>query len=268
MIKSKLAFFLLGLALALGCGSILKEKKDEIYSRHLQKHISLTILSTPAPADKSEFNLLLLNNGKTMNLLTVRNIIDSLAGKKLIKPLIVVNIDAFDPEREFGIAGFQGTQKGDLAEKYSDFIVNELLPFVKKKAGTRKFNSVSFAGKGMAGISALDITWDNWQKFDKAGYFPDFSLQDSSAALSLLIKKISQSAKKPKAKFWLYYEGNDLHNKSEKIDSINLQQLINAFKKKGILQNISLAGFEDQSNGVLSFNDSFSKFLLWLNEAD
>ena len=45
------------------CGHDIKENKDSVYSRHLQKHIALVILSTPVPKDKSSFNLLLLIDG-------------------------------------------------------------------------------------------------------------------------------------------------------------------------------------------------------------
>jgi hypothetical protein len=34
-----------------------------VYSRHLQKHISITVISTTVPKNKSDFNLLLLNDG-------------------------------------------------------------------------------------------------------------------------------------------------------------------------------------------------------------
>ena len=46
------------------CGSKIKETKDSVYSRHLQKHIELTIISTPVPEEKNSFNLLLLNDGQ------------------------------------------------------------------------------------------------------------------------------------------------------------------------------------------------------------
>lgn len=37
--------------------------------------------------------------------------------------------------------------------------------------GVRKFNSVIFAGNTLGGLSAFDISWDNWQKIDKVGVF-------------------------------------------------------------------------------------------------
>ena len=58
-----LSIFFIALAMILtGCKRSVKERSDEIYSRHLQRHVKLSIISTPMPSDKSEMNLLLLND--------------------------------------------------------------------------------------------------------------------------------------------------------------------------------------------------------------
>lgn len=264
MIKNGYFFILLNIGLLSACNSKIKENKDEIYSRHLQKHISITIISTPAPKNKSDFNLLLLNDGERMKQLDLKNILDSLNRKKLIKPLIIVCIDAFDASREFGVAGFPDSpNKGTLAEKYSDFIVNELLPFTKKKAGVRKFNSVSIAGSGIAGISALDIAWDNWQKFDNVGFLPGFSKEDSTIDFSILAKKISQSRKRPRLQFWLNVIG-DVKNRQPK-DSTGMGKLFDVLDMKGV-KGITRSGIEGDKNAWIPFKDSFSQFLFWLSE--
>jgi enterochelin esterase-like enzyme len=181
MAKISQLLILAGIMFFAGCRPKIKETKDEIYSRHLQKHISLTVISTPVPKNKSDFNLLLLNNGEEMQKAGIGSILDSLYRKKVIKPLIIVGIDAFDPGQEYGVAGFtDGKNQGGLASRYADFIVNELLPFIKKKSCVRSFRTVSIAGSGIAGISAIDIAWDNWQKFDKVGFLPDFTNSNSN----------------------------------------------------------------------------------------
>jgi enterochelin esterase-like enzyme len=84
------------------CHSKIKERKDEVYSRHLQKHINITVISIPVPENKSDFNLLLLNDGQDIEKLRVREIVDSLYKKKMIRPMLVVGIDAFDRTQEYG----------------------------------------------------------------------------------------------------------------------------------------------------------------------
>lgn len=247
-----------------GCSPKIKETKDEIYSRHLQKHISLTVISTPVPKNKSDFNLLLLNNGQDMQKAGIGSIVDSLYRKKLIKPLIIVGIDAFDPEQEYGVSGFTDEKsQGALASKYADFIVNELLPFIKKRSGVRSFHTVSIAGSGMAGVSAIDIAWDNWQKFDKVGFLPGFTNSTSNVDFSILAEKIAKSRKRPKLQFWLN-QMDDVKN-SQRNDSTSMDRLFDTLKNKSVDGAIHV-GEKGDKNFAIPFGDSFSQFLMWLNQ--
>ena len=190
---------LTGFIIMAGCRPKIKVNTDEVYSRHLQKHISITVISTPVPKNRNDFNLLLLNDGQAMQKAGIEKIVDTLNKVKLLKPLIIVGIDAFDPVQEYGVVGYPGPQNnGALAEKYSNFIVNELLPFIKTKSKVRSFNSVTIAGSGMSGISAIDIAWDNWQKFDKVAFLPDFLNGTSAVDFSLLAKKYYNQEKGPR----------------------------------------------------------------------
>ena len=154
------------------CHHKIKEAKDSVYSRHLQKHIDLTIISTPVPKDKNSFNLLLLNDGQDIGQLRIKDIVDSLNRKKLLQPLLVVAVNAFDRMQEYGVAGYPDYQNnGIAAEKYAAFIDDELIPFIKKKAGVRKFNSITIAGCSLGGLSAFDVAWDHADKIDKVGVF-------------------------------------------------------------------------------------------------
>lgn len=56
------------------------------------------------PDDKSDLNLLLLNDGQDLGKLYVKEIVDSLYRKKLIKPLIIVGIIAGDRNKEYGVS--------------------------------------------------------------------------------------------------------------------------------------------------------------------
>ncbi len=50
---------ILTLFTTVSCKSKIKEIHDDVYSRHLQKHIQLSIISTPPPDDKNSFNLII-----------------------------------------------------------------------------------------------------------------------------------------------------------------------------------------------------------------
>lgn len=249
----------LGVVMFTSCHSKLTERSEEIYSRHLQKHITLTIISTPPPSNKSDFNLLLLNNGFDHD--GTMKITDSLYHTKDIKALLIVAITPFDAKQEFGVAGItDGQNNGSLASKYSDFIVNELLPYIKKKAAVRSFKSITIAGVGDGGISAFDIAWDNWQKFDKVGVLQDFSNPGRRTDFSAITNKVAKSRKKPKLQFWLEVEKEQ--NESIKKDSSGINNLIETLRVK----DINPSSINIQS--PLNKHQSIINFLLWIHDGN
>lgn len=246
-------FFLFLLIVACGCHPQIKVNSDQIYSRHLQKHINLSVISTPIPKNKSDLNLLIVNDANLLKELDFKNVVDTYYSKKMIKPLIIVGVEPFDPDQEYGVAGFTENNKGTLAVKYDNFIVNELLPFIKKKSGVRKFNSITIAGSGRSGISAFDIAWENWQIFDRVGYFGDLNHALKDTDYYLLAQKITQSRKNPRLQFWLRQN-----------DYTNMQQIFDVLDKKGI-QGVSRVGLEEGKTENPHYESIFP-FLIWIGQ--
>jgi len=150
----------------------INQQEDEMYSRHLQRQVKLTIISTPMPDDKTELNLLILNDGQDMGQLGVKETLDSLYKNGLIRPLLIVGIHAGDRVKEYGVAGYPDfLNRGDKADHYDAFINNELYPYAKKNATVRKFKTVAIAGCSLGGLSAFDIAWNRADKIDKVGVF-------------------------------------------------------------------------------------------------
>ncbi|HEY5393070.1 MAG TPA: alpha/beta hydrolase-fold protein [Hanamia sp.] len=241
------------LTVACGCHSDIKKTSDNIYSRHLQKHINLSVISTPLPKNKSDLNLLIVNDANLLKEWDIKNVVDTYYSKKLIKPLIIVGVEEFDPEQEYGVAGFTENNKGTLAVKYNNFIVNELLPFIKKKSGVTKFNSITIAGSGRSGISAFDIAWENWQIFDRVGYLGDLNHSLKDTDYTLLAQKIAQSRKRPRLQFWLRQN-----------DYTNMQQIFDILDKKGI-QGVSRVGLEEGKDMNPHYDPIFP-FLAWIGQ--
>src|SRR6516225_9153703 len=137
---------ILAVIVGMGCKKV-KEKDDDIYSRHLQRHVKLTVINTPIPDDKSTLNLLIMNDGQDMELFRVKNVLDSLYQKHLLSALVIVGVHSGDRVQEYGVAGNPDyLQRGSRAEYYDAFIHDELYPYCKKMSGVRKFNSVAIAG--------------------------------------------------------------------------------------------------------------------------
>lgn len=230
------------------CKSKIKQQDDELYSRHLQRHVKLTIINSPMPDDKSQMNLLLLNDGQDINKFRVKEIIDSLYSKKLIQPVLVVGIHAGDRMREYGVADQPDYQnRGDKAANYDAFIDDELYPFAKKKAGVRKFNSVVIAGCSLGGLSAFDVAWNHPDKIDKVGVFSgsfwwrdkdDKALDYSDENNRIMLTKIRSSKKKPHLQYWFYVGGKEENGDRDKdgiIDAVDdTKDLVALIKSKNI----------------------------------
>ncbi len=261
------------------CKSSVKEKTDELYSRHLQEHVKLTIISTPMPNDKTEMNLLLLNDGQDMDKMRVKEILDSLWKKKLIEPLLVVGIHPGDRMQEYGVADYPDYKNnGSKASKYAMFIDDELYPFVKKKAVLRKFNTVAMAGCSLGGLSAFDIGWDHADKIDKVGIFSgSFWWRDKDAAAAdysddnnrIMINKIRSSRKKPHLQYWFYVGGKEETADRDKdgiVDAVDdTRDLVELIKTKNVASADDIIYTEDP-NGMHDYNawsHQFPAFLIW-----
>ncbi len=270
---------LLACFLLLGCHKKIKVQTDEIYSRHLQEYIKLVILSTPAPDNKSDMNLLLLNDGQDIEKLRVKAIVDSLFKKKMIEPLVIVAINVGDRMQEYGVGGFPDFQnRGSRANKYDDFINNELYDFVKKKAGVRKYKSVVIAGSSLGGLSALDIAWNHADKIDKVGVFSgsfwwrDKDVTDPSYSDDndrIMLNKIRSSRKRPKLKYWFYAgakEETGDRDKDSVIDVIDdTKDLISLIKSKNVcaLGDIVYKESPDGKHDYPDWSKALPDFLIW-----
>ena len=262
-----------------GCRKKIKQQEDELYSRHLQEHVKLTIISTPMPDDKGDMNLLLLNDGQDVGLLRVKETLDSLYKKKLVQPLIVVAIHAGNRNEEYGVAGYPDFQnRGSKADKYAAFIDDELYAYIKKKAGVRKFNTVVMAGASLGGLSAFDIAWNHADKIDKVGVFSgSFWWRDKDAAAAdysddknrIMLNYIRSSRKKPHLKYWFYAGDKEEEGDRDKDgiidvvdDTKDLMELIktkNVCPPGDIVYKETAGGKHDQA----SWSKALPDFLVW-----
>jgi enterochelin esterase-like enzyme len=262
-----------------GCKSKIKQQDDEMYSRHLQRHVKLTIISTPMPDDKTELNLLILNDGQEMGQLNVKEILDSLYRKNLIKPLLIVGVHAGDRMKEYGVGDHPDfLKRGDKAEYYDAFINNELYPFARKNSAVRKFKTVAIAGCSQGGLSAFDIAWTHADKIDKVGVFSgsfwwrDKDDKDADYADDknrIMLNKIRSSKKKPELKYWFYTGDKEETGDRDKDGIIDVvddtKDLITLIKNKNICLPEDIRFVED-ANGKHDYeawSKQFPAFLIW-----
>lgn len=277
MFKRLILFFFI--AMLISCGKKIAQREDEIYSRHLQRKVKLTVINTPVPADKEELNLLILNDGQDFPQWRIRTIVDSLWRKKLIQPLFIVGVHAGDRMQEYGVADKPDYEhRGNRAGYYDAFINDELYFFIKKKVSIRKFKSVAIAGASLGGLSAFDIAWNHPDKIDKAGVFSgSFWWRDKDSADStydenknrIMYATIKTSRKKPKLQYWFYAGGKEENSDRDKdgvIDVIDdTQDLINLLLSKKICSPSDIV-FKQDPDGEHNpqwWSAAFPNFLIW-----
>jgi enterochelin esterase-like enzyme len=272
-------FSLVGILVLLTACKKIKQTDDNLYSRHLQRNVKLHILHTPTPSDRSQYNLLILNDGQDMDQLRVKETMDSLFKAGKIMPLVIIGVESADRTNEYGVTDkpdYLG--RGKKAGFYDDFINNELYPYAKKQTGVRKFQSVAIAGFSLGGLSAFDIAWNHPDKISKVGVFSgsfwwrDKASEDSSYSDEknrIMYSKLKASRKKPGLRYWFYAgaaEEKGDRDKDSIIDVIDdTKDIINLLEKKnvvvaeGIVYTESPTGIHDYS----SWRKVFPDFLIW-----
>lgn len=273
------AIVVLAIVLAASCKKKIKQQDDEIYSRHLQRKVKLTVVTTPFPGDKSALNLLILNDAQDMGQFRIKEIVDSLYKKELIQPLLIVGVHAGDRMKEYGVTDHPDfLKRGDKAGFYDEFIDKELYPYVKKMTTVRKFKSVVMAGCSQGGLSAFDIAWNNAGKIDKVGVFSGsfwWRDKDDKAADYLdeknriMLNKVRSSRKKPALKYWFYTGGKEETGDRDKDGIIDVmddtKDLVEIIKNKNIClpEDIRLVEDPNGKHDYESWSKQLPAFLIW-----
>lgn len=254
------------------CKKGVKQQQDELYSRHLQRKVMLTVISTPMPDNKADINLLICNDGQLFDELNLKFITDSLYRIKRLSPLVIVGVHAGNRLEEYGMAEKSGKAvAGGKADHYDSFFNNELYPYAKKNAGVRKFKSVAIAGFGAGALSALDIAWNHPDKISSAGVFSAaFSRKEKNApdtsANGMMFEKLKSSRKRPRLQYW-FYAGANGNTGIAKDDAENIgaatASVTQLLKSKTFTTNADIVYRRGATNNSKDWKQVFPVFLEW-----
>ena len=230
--------------------------------------------SSPEP-----ISLLLINDGQNMEELGLATILTDLYRQQLLQPICCIGIHCGeDRKNEYGTANtpdFKG--RGAKATAYTQFIFQELLPFVRKKTGITIFKDKSFAGFSLGGLSALDIVWNHPQEFIKAGVFSG-SLWWRSKGLDdgyveekdrIMHAQVRNGTYHPWLKFFFEtgtMDETEDRNNNGIIDSIDdTLGLIEELKNKGykLSDDIQYLELKDGRHDVKTWAKAMPAFLQW-----
>ncbi|MCH5600681.1 alpha/beta hydrolase-fold protein [Niabella ginsengisoli] len=103
-------------------------------SKQLKRDVELRLYLPKNVADTASMSLLLINDGQDMAAMGFDKILNELYTNKAIEPVLAVAITAGkDRMQEYGVAKKKDyLGRGAKAGAFTKFILNELIPFVKK----------------------------------------------------------------------------------------------------------------------------------------
>lgn len=149
-------------------------RDDSLMSVPLKRTVRLDVVLPPGyqPTD-APYPILYMNDGQDLKALRMRAVLDSLYQQEAIRPFVLVAIHAGDRIQEYGTAAQADyLKRGSKANLYTDFVLTELLPYVRKhyRVSINPAQSV-FAGFSLGGLSAFDIVFHHPDRFSRAGVF-------------------------------------------------------------------------------------------------
>lgn len=260
-----------------GTGAALMLTTYNIFSAALQREVRVDVYLGVKEA-QLPLHLLLLNDGQDLLQLGFEAIFQSLVSAGSLLPLVCVGIHA-SAERlqEYGIASTPDyAGRGSKAGLYQQFILNELLPFLRELFPGQNFLSVGYAGFSLGGLSAFDTVWSHPQLFNLAGIFsgalwwrsydlgPGYN-DDQHRIMHQLVR----AAKCPVGMRFYFTTGSldetADRNQNGIIDSIDdTLDLIKELKNVGAAASaVCYTNYDDGRHDIATWGRTITPFLLW-----
>ncbi|MFD2285340.1 esterase family protein [Pedobacter petrophilus] len=253
----------------------------KIPSVYLEHEVEIDMYVPEGILGNEKIELLLINDGQDVAKMNFAKILEEAHYNKRKHRLIVVAIKASaDRLMEYGVASqpdFKG--RGGNAGLYNDFIIKELLPFVKKKIALPVTGKVAFAGFSLGGLSAFDVAWNNPSVFDVIGVFSGAfwwrkkDLTDGYTDADRIIHELIDSTEsKADLKFWLMTGTEDEkadRNRNLIIDSIDdTVDVVKGLLKKGYKRPENIFYYEKVGgrHDVQTWENVMPAFLNWAFE--
>ncbi len=259
-------------------GSIIQHQL-RVRSKYLERKVVVDIFLPPSYQQFRPYfyPALIINDGQDMEQLRLLDTLRKAYSEQTISEIIVIAVHAGDRLHEYGTAGKPDyMNRGSKAEKYAQFIIKELVPYIYKHFRCLKNPEDSaIAGFSLGGLSAMDIAWHYPRWFSKVGVFSgSFWWRDKGMdntdpdAYRIMHDIIKTSDKRDELKFYLQTGTEDEQcdrNNNGVIDSID--DTLDVIKElKGVGYDDASITYKEIEGGQHNFNtwsDIFPDFLVW-----
>lgn len=254
-------------------------EKHVMYSHFLKRDVMVDCYFPAHVSLHEGVNLLLINDGQDLVAMEFEKILEKLYQHHAIQPLLCVGMHCSeDRKNEYGTAkilDYKG--RGAKAGLYTKFVMDELLPFIRKTYSIVSFKEKSFAGFSLGALSAIDIVWNHPNEFVKTGAFSgsfwwrDKAQEDEDfdeEVNRIMHKQVKHGHFHSWLKFFFEVGTQDEtadRNNNGIIDAIDdTISLIDELKKKGYHDDaIHYLELQDGRHDVPTWARSFPDFLKW-----
>jgi enterochelin esterase-like enzyme len=144
-----------------------------IFSEFLQRDVKVDFYFPPKTVDATSLSLLLINDGQDLVTMVFEEILENLYETHSINNLFCVGIHCSkDRKNEYGTAKYLDYKgRGAKAALYNRFILEELMPYIRRSLSIYSFKEKCLAGFSLGGLCALDMAWNHPLEFNKVGVF-------------------------------------------------------------------------------------------------
>ena len=239
-----------------------------VRSRYLSRKVVLDVFLPPSYQHFRPFfyPALILNDGQDTPQLKLIESLNKAYDQNEIKELVVVAVHAGDRLHEYGTAGRPDyMNRGNRADRYTEFIIKELVPYVYKHFRCLKDPEQSaIAGFSLGGLSAMDIAWHYPRWFTRIGVFSgsfwwrDKGIDDDPDAHRIMHDIIRMSDKKAGLKFYLQTGTED-----EKCDRNNNGVIDAIDDTLDVIKELKRIGYDDTSITYREIEGGEHNFHTW-----
>jgi predicted alpha/beta superfamily hydrolase len=183
-----------------------------------------------------------------------------------------------DRKNEYGTANILDYKgRGAKAALFTKFVMDELIPYIRKTFKIISFKEKSFAGFSLGGLCAMDIVWNHPNEFFKVGVFSgslwwrDKDQEDPTFDEDLdriMHRQVREGNYYPWLKFFFEVGTQDEtadRNNNGVIDAIDdVVSLVQELRKKGYQENaLEYLEIKDGKHDVPTWAKAFPSFLEW-----
>jgi enterochelin esterase-like enzyme len=258
----------------------LENQTKGIFSNSLKRKVIVDVYCNLLNEDILSFDLLLINDGQDLLKMNFPKVLQQVNIRN--SSLLVVAIHAgIERKQEYGVAGIPDyMQRGDKAQAYAQFILNELMPELRSSFNGYTIEQKYLAGFSLGGLMAFDMAIDYPNEFSAVGVFSG-SFWWRSKALDkgyveeldrIMHAKIRTKQRDNRLRFFLQTGQLDEladRNNNGIIDSIDdTLGIVDELVKLGYKQEhqITYVELQDGKHDIETWGRVMPQFLNWLKQ--